>query len=60
MNPENRIVVNSKYETIKFLGKGGFGDVYLVEDMKSKKEYLLCLRDIKERKNKRCFKIGSL
>lgn len=46
MNPENRIVVNSKYETIKFLGKGGFGDVYLVEDMKSKKEYLLCLNEI--------------
>lgn len=52
MNPENRIVVNSKYETIKFLGKGGFGDVYLVEDMKSKKEYLLCFRDInKKRRN---------
>lgn len=42
MNPENRIaansIVNSKYEVIKFLGKGGFGDVYLVEDLKSKKE----------------------
>lgn len=50
MNPENRIVVNSKYETIKFLGKGGFGDVYLVEDMKSKKEWLFRYSEMKKEK----------
>ena len=50
------LVINGKYEIQKRLGKGGFGDVYLVQDINDGKKYALKImlenKNSKENKNR--------
>ena len=52
------IVINGKYEIQKRLGKGGFGDVYLVQDINDGKKYALkiMLENKNSKGNKNRFK----
>jgi serine/threonine protein kinase len=56
---EKDLIINEKYKVIYKIGKGGFGKVYLVQNLKDGKKYALkvLLQKKKSDKNKRDFQL---
>ena len=57
-NPENLKITNQTYQKIKSLGKGSYGEVFLIKSLQTKKEY--ALKETTITKNKEYFLYFSM